>query len=58
MDKEIDVRMHGKPQISASEIPVYWAASGEHVFQTPISDFEKAVKRAKEQKTINWQLWK
>lgn len=34
-------------QVPLESIPVFWAAWGEHVFETPINDFEKAVQEAK-----------
>ena len=34
-------------KVPMENVPVFWAAQGEHVFETPIEDFEKAVQEAK-----------
>ena len=34
-------------RVPMENVPVFWAAQGEHVFKTSIKDFEKAVQEAK-----------
>jgi len=34
-------------RVPLENVPVFWAARGEHVFDTPIEDFDKAVQEAK-----------
>ena len=37
-----------KEAIPSDAIPVIWAARGEHVYETSLSEFEQIVKEAKE----------
>jgi len=37
-----------KEVIPDDAIPVVWAARGEHVYSTPLSEFEEKVREAKE----------
>jgi len=41
-----------KEVIPDDAIPVIWAARGEQVYQTPLSNFEQRVKEAKEKEEL------
>ena len=56
MGELTNVMRHRKPQIQDSDIPVHWAATGNHVFQTSLQDFEKAVKIAKENRSHHFEV--
>ena len=46
-------QMKRKEVIPDDAVAVIWAASGEYVYETPLSEFEQKVKEAKE-KEIAW----
>jgi len=41
-----------KEVVPDDTIPVIWVARGEHVFSTPLSEFEQKVKEAKEKEDL------
>jgi len=41
-----------KEVIPANTIPVIWVARGERVYETPLSEFEKKVKEARDKEEL------
>jgi len=43
-----------KEVIPDDTVPIIWAARGEHVYETPLSEFEQKVREAKDKEELRY----